>query len=135
MATRSRIGIQLPQGQIVSVYSHWDGYPEHNGKILKAKYTTIDSVTELIDGGDISSLETKTTWESTYTDGSYTNTREEQPLYYFERGENDVEPQLSKNLKQFFKLTKDCGGEYSYLYRNGTWLCFNDKNKLVDIPE
>ena len=27
MATRSRIGIQLKDDSIVSVYHHWDGYP------------------------------------------------------------------------------------------------------------
>ena len=30
MATRSRIGIQLADQSILSVYCHWDGYPEFN---------------------------------------------------------------------------------------------------------
>ena len=28
MATRSRIGIELKDGSIVSSYHHWDGYPD-----------------------------------------------------------------------------------------------------------
>jgi hypothetical protein len=38
MATRSRIGIELEDGVIESIYCHWDGYPENNGKILLEHY-------------------------------------------------------------------------------------------------
>lgn len=79
MATRSRIGIELPNGHVRSVYCHWDGYPEHNGRILNTHYTQREDVEQLIAGGDISSLRTRQTWES--------NDREPQPLYYTERGE------------------------------------------------
>ena len=34
MATRSRIGYVLKDDSIVSVYHHWDGYPEWLGNIL-----------------------------------------------------------------------------------------------------
>jgi len=36
MATRSRIGIQV-NDSVVSVYHHWDGYPEGLGKYLTEK--------------------------------------------------------------------------------------------------
>jgi hypothetical protein len=35
MATRSRIGIELKNGSVLSVYHHWDGYPEWLGRILE----------------------------------------------------------------------------------------------------
>ena len=35
MATRSRIGIELNDGSILSAYHHWDGYPQWLGRILK----------------------------------------------------------------------------------------------------
>ena len=54
MATRSRIGLQLSDDSIVSVYCHYDGYPAHNGRILCTHYDTIEKVRELIDGGDMS---------------------------------------------------------------------------------
>ena len=34
MATRSRIGIELTDGSILSAYHHWDGYPQWLGRIL-----------------------------------------------------------------------------------------------------
>ena len=56
MATRSRIGIQLANESILSVYCHYDGYPEFNGVKLQEHFNSRDSATELIDGGDISCL-------------------------------------------------------------------------------
>ena len=34
MGTRSTIAIHNKNGEIKSVYCHWDGYYEHNGVIL-----------------------------------------------------------------------------------------------------
>ena len=55
MATRSRIGIELSDGSILSAYHHWDGYPEWLGRILKTHYNSKELAAELIDGGDMSS--------------------------------------------------------------------------------
>lgn len=40
MATRSRIGIENQDGTVTSVYCHWDGYPENNGRICIMKNKT-----------------------------------------------------------------------------------------------
>jgi hypothetical protein len=55
MATRSRIGIKTGD-TVRHIYCHFDGYPEHNGKILLNHYTTPEKVNELIDGGNLSVL-------------------------------------------------------------------------------
>ena len=39
MATRSRIGIQLKDNSVLSVYHHWDGYPEWLGRLLLSNTT------------------------------------------------------------------------------------------------
>jgi hypothetical protein len=56
MATRSRIGMELENGTIKSIYCHWDGYPSHNGRILLDHYQDVEKVKALIELGDISSL-------------------------------------------------------------------------------
>ena len=48
------IGLELSDGSILSVYHHYDGYPEWLGTKLNEHYTTKQSVSELIDGGDMS---------------------------------------------------------------------------------
>lgn len=47
MSTRSTIGIK-ENGIIRSIYCHWDGYPENNGKILYEHYNSKEKVEELL---------------------------------------------------------------------------------------
>jgi len=115
MATRSRIGIQLADDSVLSVYCHWDGYPQFNGVKLKEHFNTRDKVAELIDGGDISALYTNVGWnnETLPTTG---------PLYYSSRGE-DVPPRHDNNMSDY--LTKGAE-EFAYLYTtDGEWLCYD----------
>ena len=56
MATRSNIGILNSDGTVAYIYCHFDGYLEHNGKILAEHYTTEAKVRELIMLGDLSIL-------------------------------------------------------------------------------
>jgi hypothetical protein len=119
MGTRSFITIKHKDNTYSGVYCHWDGSVEHNGKILKEDYQARSKVVDLIDGGDMSSFKTNTTWESTFKEDAYTNTREEQPLYYYERGDIDddsVYPKHFKNHQQMYKYAKNCGCEYIYTF-------------------
>jgi hypothetical protein len=124
MATRSRIGIQLTDGSILSVYHHWDGYPEWLGRILKTHYNTTEKVAELIDGGDMS-----TCWNDN-----------NEPEYYSARGE-DCPPRLDADLCEY--LLADGAEEYHYLYTDlyseAKWVCYDmhqfDDSKLPEVVE
>ena len=136
MATRSRIGIELPDQSILSVYHHWDGYPEWLGRILKTHYNTKEQVSELIDGGDMSTCWTNERWSNDLLDRHH---EEYGPQYYSQRGE-DCPPRLDSNLCEF--LLPDNSEEFAYVFRNGEWVCYNmnqfDDTKLpeiVAIPE
>jgi hypothetical protein len=133
MGTRSRIGLEMTDGSILSVYSHWDGYPEGVGKDLVKHYNSHDKASELIDGGDMSYPYTKQTWGSLLD-----KTKERKvpaPQYYSERGE-DCPPRLDKNLDEF--ITN--GEEYGYVFSKGQWVCYNtrdwdeDYRKVLKIP-
>jgi hypothetical protein len=129
MSTRSRIGIELSDGSILSVYHHWDGYPEWLGRILKTHYNTREKVAELIDGGDMSSCWTDSRWDDS-ADGSYG------PQYYSQRGDN-CPPRLDADLCEY--LLPEDSEDYSYLFRNGEWVCYSmnqfDDSKLPKIVE
>ena len=57
MSTHSAIAIQeTKEGPIQHIYCHYDGYIEHNGKILNEHYRDPVKVKELIAQGDMSSL-------------------------------------------------------------------------------
>ena len=90
MATRSRIGIELKDGSILSAYHHWDGYPQWLGRILNTHYTSRDKVADLIDGGDMSSCWTNERWGGVNEHGGQMKeeTAEYGPQYYSQRGED-----------------------------------------------
>jgi len=56
MATRSTIALEYADGTVQAVYCHWDGYLEHNGKILFENYSDPFKLRDLIDLGGLSSL-------------------------------------------------------------------------------
>ena len=125
MATRSRIGLELSDGSILSAYHHWDGYPEWLGVKLKEHYNTKEKVAELIDGGDMSCCWTEDRWDGNKVVGEYA------PQYYSQRGE-DCPPRLDKNLIEYLKE----GEEYAYLFRDGEWICWNRHQfEDTEMPE
>jgi hypothetical protein len=127
MATRSRIGLELPDGSILSAYHHWDGYPEWLGRILNTHYNTKEKVAELIDGGDMSSCWTNERWTGDRW-GSYPTKGEEYgPQYYSQRGD-DCPPRLDADMEEFFSDNE----EYSYIFRNGNWYAY-DMHQYEDM--
>ena len=129
MATRSRIGIQLQDDSILSVYHHWDGYPTWLGRILNTHYNTKEKVSALIDGGDMSSCWNDEVWGKKLPQGEYA------PEYYSARGE-DCPPRYDNCVEDFLSN----GEEYSYIFRNGKWVCYNMNEfnamppELTEIP-
>ena len=112
MATRSRIALQLTEDSFLSVYHHWDGYPQWLGVTLNKKFNTRDKVAELIDGGDISCCDSDTDWNLEKV--------ENHVQYYNDRGDN-TEPALHLNIDDYF----DVGEEYAYVYTlDHEWECY-----------
>jgi hypothetical protein len=132
MATRGRIGLELSDGSILSVYHHWDSYPEWLGRILKTHYNSKELAAELISGGDMSCCWTDERWSNDLLDR---HKEEYGPQYYSQRGE-DCPPRLDANLNEYLGN----GEEYAYLFRNGEWVCYDlhdnhhNKPKLIEIP-
>ena len=56
MSTRSFIGIENLDGTVTGVYCHYDGYLDGVGATLKAYYTTVRQVLDLVALGSLSSL-------------------------------------------------------------------------------
>ena len=129
MSTRSRIGIQLSDGSILSSYHHYDGYPEWLGRILTTHYNAKSLAEELIDGGDMTSCWTDERWDDSGVKGVYG------PQYYSARGE-DIPPSLDNTLDEYLKDSED----YSYIFKDGEWVCYDTKSwsetylQQVEIP-
>ena len=136
MATRSRIGLELSDGSILSVYHHWSGYPEWLGRILTTHYNAKSLAEELIDGGDMSSCWTYDSWTTDMTGCIRVKEDKYGPLYYSHRGEN-CPPRLDADLCEY--LLPDNNEEYAYVFRSGEWVCYNmhqfDDSKLPEVVE
>ena len=126
MSTRSYIAMKTPAGY-KAIFCHWDGYPDHVGKILKEHYNTLEKATELINLGDLECLyetigkkhdgrvrcyEQKTT--AAYRDLDY-------------RWE-EVKPKMFSTFAQLKSVAKNSWAEFLYVY-------YPEKNKEVEkIP-
>jgi hypothetical protein len=117
MGTRSRIGIQLADKSILSVYCHYDGYPSFNGVKLQEHFNSYDAAAELIDGGDISCLWTNAGWNNEVLPTTA-------PLYYTSRGEEYNPPSLDSNLKNILPMVL-----------KSMPICSKMVNGYVTIPE
>ena len=125
MATRSRIGLLLETGYVLSVYHHWDGYPEWLGVTLQRKFDTYDLVAEVLDGGDVSCIDSTTDWNLDKV--------ENHVQYYNDRGE-DTEPRLDTTVEDYLAN----GEEYAYLFENNEWVCYDlhyPEPQIVEIKE
>jgi len=108
MSTRSRIAIQKEDGEVVSIYCHFDGYIEGVGRTLKAHYNDKDKALNLIEGGDISVLKNST----------------DTTVYYKDRGDkwDTIKPEVHRGLDQLMaSLRGDIFIEFVYLYADGKW--------------
>ena len=151
MATRSSVGLMNKEGKVLSIYAHSDGYPGYMGKILTDYYTDIKKVKALLSMGYASrigaTLEASEVIERFGFGGMYTDeflalSEEEQKrlrddyfsvkysvFYKRDRGETDVDADLSNNLTEW--LTQQ-GQAYNYVFYKGKWYAY-DIETPIDI--
>ena len=121
MGTRSTIALEFADGTVSQVYCHWDGYLEHNGKILEAHYADPFKLRALVDLGGFSSLcaTVEATAETAYT----------------KRGE-DLDVNRYMNIDEYYA---DCQQEeYDYILTESQgWLvrCYATKGGWVSMVE
>ena len=131
MSTRCRIGIENKDGTITSIYCHHDGYPEVVGEILVNHYKTEEKIRKLLELGDMSSLGTEPVenlrgWEmpkagtADWMKAYMELHPENQCVIYKTRGE-DCPAKTHKDIEEYQRHSRDCWGEYAYLFKNNEW--------------
>lgn len=117
MGTRSRIGV-MHGDKCKSVYANWDGYLSGVGATLQEHYDSAKA-NHLVALGDLSILKEtigeKHNFSDHYQDGC--------TFYGRDRGEKDVDFQVSHDFAQFLELVDGCGAEYFYIMKDGVWYC------------
>ena len=118
MGTRSRIGV-MHGDKCKSVYCHWDGYLDHNGRILLEHYDS-SKANHLVSLGDLSAL-APDIGEKHNFDG---NDHPQWCMFYGrDRGELGTEFKVDQTFAEFLERADGCGAEYYYIMQDGTWYC------------
>ena len=130
MGTRSRIGVM--HGDVLkSVYCHWDGYLDHNGRILLAHYDSAKA-NNLVALGDLSSLRPEIGEKHAFSKFELPAdevaafealTKDWCTFYGRDRGETGTEYTVHHTFNDFLEQCDSGGVEYYYIMRDGVWYC------------
>ena len=137
MGTRSRIGV-MHGDKCKSVYCHYDGYLSHNGKILQEHYDS-SRANNLVALGDISSLGKHIGEAHPFSEFDINKDDPDfdklialhelakkegwTTFYQRDRGEKDMDFEVSQDFDEFLELCDGTGAEYYYIMRDGAWYC------------
>lgn len=133
MSTRSRIGIENPDGSVTSIYCHFDGNPEGVGYTLLFSYASEEQVKELIALGDLSYLEARVK-----PNGSHSFKMPEAGVtvaYHRDRGEPFRQSQ-HKSVPDFFNSGEASWADYLYLFtQEEQWLFSSRKPNPMSLMQ
>ena len=114
MSTRSNIGILNEDGTVDYIYCHFDGYLEHNGKILNEHYDSEAAVRDLIALGDLSALGPEIGEKHEFTYGTDRNKN-----WCLAYGRDREESNTASRKCSYVDYTKEHFEEYVYLFTPG----------------
>lgn len=134
MSTRSRIGYQLPDGSIKSIYCHHDGYVEVGvgvGHQLHTHYNSLAAAKKIVALGDLSSLYPQLALPEGASHTFDQAIKGVTVAYGRDRGELDCKAVKSASVEAFLAI--DSGQEYSYLFTDGGWKVWSGDKPLGDL--
>ena len=127
MATRSVIAKTQPSGKIKASYCHFDGYPEHNGKILASYYTDKKKINALLAEGEISCLGKNIGEKIDFNDYKLVHANNQCRFYHRDRGEKLIK-EVVKDASELEKYANNCNAEFVYLFKENKWHVLNVYN-------
>ena len=136
MGTRSFIGVV--HGDVCKVvYCHWDGYLEHNGKILFENYDS-SKANLLVSLGNLSSLgpnigekhEFDCPYDYATPEGlAWRQKRDTMCTFYGrDRGETDTEFKSYMSFAELVDAYEGSWCDFCYIMKEGVWYMFNSTN-------
>lgn len=126
MSTRSTIAYK-EGNKIRAVYCHWDGYPEHNGRILHNFYQEARKIGMLIEMGDISCLGATFGEQHDFSDREPAETYAETRCTFYNRDRGEDTSSNEFDTVQEWIEHYDWS-DYSYLWNGTEWLVHSYNN-------
>jgi len=116
MGTHSTIAIELSNGQVKQINCHWDGYIEHNGRLLNDHWVDYEKISKLMELGDLSKLGRELGIKQ-----NFNHPNESWCLAYGrDRGENLTSANTFQSFDQYVHNANF--QEYNYVFVKGQWL-------------
>jgi len=112
MGTRSNIAYKKSDGKIVSMYCHYDGYPQYNGVMLNEHYNTKEKARGLVNNGYQSAL------KETVEESNQDRVHEEPPTTY--------------HSFHAFIMDINFDIEWVYLFKDNAW--YYAETSLIRLP-
>jgi hypothetical protein len=130
MATRSTISYHRPDGSIREIYCHWDGYVEHNGKMLVEHYNSAELADALTQLGGLSVLKPNIAPEEGEKH-SFDDPIDGVTIAYHRDRREELRFNTYLSLSQWKRHGQD--EEYNYLFTEGQWWLYygNGRRALV----
>jgi hypothetical protein len=116
---------------VKSIYCHWDGYLDFNGRILQEHYDSAKA-NQLVALGDLSSLRANIGEKHAFSqfelpadevDAFKALTEDMCTFYGRDRGEKGTEWQVATTFDEFLEQCYNSGAEYYYIMKDGVWYC------------
>jgi hypothetical protein len=118
MGTRSAIGVM--HGDVCkAIYCHYDGYPEHNGRILLDHYTS-ERANALVSHGNMSILGKEIYPEDDLPVHSFGNRQADVCVFYNrDRGDYNETWQVCTSFEDMLDQFSHC--QFFYVMQDGVW--------------
>jgi len=131
MGTRSLIGV-MHGDKCKAVYCHWDGYLDHNGRILLEHYDS-PKANHLVALGDISSLRNNIEIPEG-VEHSFDAPADEITIFYGrDRGETGVDFKVFQNYDELLDYADGCMLEYYYIMKDDVWYVADYDNRELRV--
>jgi hypothetical protein len=114
---------------VKSIYCHWDGYLDFNGRILQESYDSAKA-NHLVALGDMSSLRANIGEKHAFSkfelpaeeqDAFELATEDMCTFYGRDRGETGIEYKVAHTFNDFLEQCENCDAEYYYIMKDGVW--------------
>ena len=128
MSTRSMIAIQDADGSCYAIYCHFDGYVSHMGKMLTTYFNDDESAADLINNGELRSLDISAEDENKVVREHFEEDFEKREIEYYD------------TVVDMLNAFQNSDREYLYLWDDviETWLyrknIYTNNGKMVE-PE
>ena len=111
---------------------HWDGYPEHVGRLLKNHYNEPKKIEALFALGDCSSLGPNLEGSENH---SFLKPERGVSVFYHRDRKDALNHCKAQTFQSYSKAVEHMTGNVSYIYifRNGKWSCTTGQGSKVKI--